>query len=503
MPCWLSGPALRASDRICRTGRLNRSESLRKTHRILVSLSILLLAGGASSAHAETLRGALAKAYQNNQNLNSARAQLRATDENVPQARAGLRPRVNAVGQSNATRSRITRGDDLPRSNTRTGTLVGGIEINQILFDGFQTPNNVNAAQAQVRASQENLQNTVQNTLLDTVTVYMNVRRDREIAAFRRQNLAFLNEQVRAAEARFEVGEGTRTDVAQAQSEEALSTALLNTALAQVAASEAQYLDVVGDPPGDLESGTLPPPSVIPPSVSQALSVSQAEHPAILATQFAVDAAAFQVKSREGARLPTVSLNGSVDNTYNLNDTDPSPSTGLPGVNPDVLTTNQVAASIGAQVSIPIYQGGLVSSQVRQAKEVLGQRRIEVDGTRDQVRSSVASSWAQRQASEANVTGYRAQVAAAQLALNGVVEERAVGQRTTLDVLNAQADVITAQILLAGAQRDSIVAAYAVASSVGRLSPEYLNLAVAVYNPDEHYEQVQDKWYGLRTPDGR
>ncbi|WP_062202891.1 TolC family outer membrane protein [Aureimonas sp. AU12] len=476
--------------------------SLRNKSWILASVSALLLVGSAGASNAETLRGAMAKAYANNQDLNVARAQLRATDENVPQARAGLRPTVTGVGQASTTRSRTTFGDNIEREKQRTGVLTGGIQINQVLFDGFRTPNNVNAAQAQVRASQKNLDNTVQNTLLNTVTVYMNVRRDREIAAFRRQSLAFLNEQVRAADARFEVGEGTRTDVAQAQAEQALATALLNTALAQVASSEAQYLEVIGDPPSQLEAGTLPGKSAFPGSVAQAIAVSQSEHPAILATQFAVDAAAFQVKSAEGARLPTVSLNGQIDNSYSLADS--TPDQALPGVGTiDVITQNQVSGTVQAQLSVPIYQGGLVASQVRQAKEVLGQRRIEVDGTRDEVRSAVATAWAQRQAAEANVTGYRAQVAAAQLALNGVVEERNVGQRTTLDVLNAQSDVITAQILLAGAQRDAVVAAYTLTSAVGHLSPERLALAVDSYDPDEHYQQVQDKWYGLRTPDGR
>lgn len=473
---------------------------MHKNSWIIASFSALLLMGSAHVTKAETLRGALAKAYSNNQDLNASRAQLRATDENVPQAKAGLRPRVSVVGSAQASRSRTTLGDNLPNSRNRNGALSGGIQIDQVLFDGFQTPNNVNAAQAQVRASQENLDNTVQNTLLNAVTAYMNVRRDREIAAFRRQSLAFLNEQVRAAQARFDVGEGTRTDVAQAESEQALATALLNTALAQVATSEAQYLDVIGDPPNNLDGGTLPPRGVIPSSISQAIALSQQEHPAILATQFAVDAAAFNVKSLEGQRLPIVTLSGSVDNTYTANDTDPN-SAGLPGV--DVTTQNDISATVGAQVTIPIYQGGLVSSQVRQAKEVLGQRRIEVDGTRDQVRSAVASAWAERQAAAANVEGYRAQVSAAQLALNGVVEERAVGQRTTLDVLNAQSDVITAQILLAGAQRDAIVAAYTLASSVGRLSPERLALGVKSYDPEVHYKAVEDKWYGLRTPDGR
>ncbi|WP_279481483.1 TolC family outer membrane protein [Aureimonas sp. SK2] len=471
---------------------------LRKKTWILASLSALLMATSVDLASADTLREALAKAYANSQTLNAARAQLRATDENVPQARAGLRPTVTGIATAQGSRSRTTRGDNLPTVNDRTGALVGGIRINQTLFDGFQTPNNVNAAQAQVRAAQKNLDNTVQDTLLNTVTVFMNVRRDREIAAFRRQSLAFLNEQVRAAQARFDVGEGTRTDVAQAQAEQALATALLNTALSQVASSEAQYLDVIGDPPGTLEAGTPPGRSAIPSSVAEAIRVSQDQHPAIQATKFAVDAASFQVKSAEGERLPTLSVQGQLDNTYALNDQDPN---NLPGV--DVVTQNEVSGTVSAQLSVPIYQGGLVASRVRQAKEILSQRRIEVDNVRDQVRSAVASAWAQRQAAEANVQGYRAQVAAAQLALNGVVEERNVGQRTTLDVLNAQSDVITAQILLAGAQRDSIVAAYTLASAVGSLQPERLALAVDRYEPEEHYQAVQDKWYGLRTPDGR
>jgi outer membrane protein len=471
---------------------------LRKKTWILASLSALLLATSVDLASADTLREALAKAYANSQSLNAARAQLRATDENVPQARAGLRPVIRGVVNTQASRSRTTFGDNLPKERNRTGAITGGIQINQTLFDGFQTPNNVNAAQAQVRAAQKNLDNTVQDTLLDTVTVFMNVRRDREVAAFRRQSLAFLNEQVRAAQARFDVGEGTRTDVAQAQAQQALATALLNTALSQVASSEAQYLDVVGDPPGNLEAGTPPNRNAIPSSVAQAVSVSQEQHPAIQATKFAVDAASFQVKSAEGAALPTLSLTGQVENSYALSDQDPN---NLPGV--DVLTQNQVSGTVGAQLSVPIYEGGLISSRVRQAKETLSQRRIEVDNIRDQVRSAVASAWAQRQAAEANVQGYRAQVSAAQLALNGVVEERNVGQRTTLDVLNAQSDVITAQILLAGAQRDTIVAAYTLSSAVGSLLPDRLALAVDRYEPEEHYQAVQDKWFGLRTPDGR
>ncbi|WP_156382162.1 MULTISPECIES: TolC family outer membrane protein [unclassified Aureimonas] len=472
---------------------------MRHTVWIGAALAASTFFGTLVSADAENLTGALARAYRNNHDLNVARAQLRATDENVPQAKSGLRPIIRGSGTTSAERSRTTFGDDLPSSRGRTGVLGAGITINQTLFDGFQTPNNIRAAEAQVKAAQNNLANTEQNTLFDASSVYMNVLRDRQIADLRRQNLSFLQEQVRAARARFDVGEGTRTDVAQAESEQALSTALLNSALAQVATSEASYLRIIGDVPRDLAPGRQPK-GLIPSSITSALDISQKEHPAILATIFAVDAAAFQVKSAEGTLLPNLSLNGTVQNQYALSDTDPN-SANLPGV--DVTTQNQLSASVGATLTIPIYEGGLRSSQIRQAKEVLGQRQIEVDGARDQVRAAVATAWAELQAARANVSGYSAQVSAARLALNGVIEERNVGQRTTLDVLNAQADVISAQILLVGSQRDEVVAGYALSSAIGRLSATRLGLDVAVYKPQEHYDAVKDKWYGLRTPDGR
>lgn len=468
-----------------------------------------LLWFGAAGADAQTLREAMAQAYTNSQNLNVARAGQRATDEGVTQARSAMRPFITGSAGAQAQRTRTTFGDNLPNQRGRSESLSAGIQINQLLFDGFETANNVMSAQSQVRFGQANLANTVQNVLLDAVTAYMDVRRDRQVAEYRRQDLEAVREQVRAADARFEVGEGTRTDVAQAQSQEALATALLNSALAQVAVSEANYLDVIGDAPGALAAPVRPPENLMPRSIAQALEISQAEHPAIQAQLFAVEAASFQVKAAEGSLLPELRITGSVDNVYALNETRGGTSAGgggfddLPGVRPNVTTQNQVSATIGAQLTIPIYQGGLNASQVREAKEVLGQRRIEVDLARDQVRALVAASYAQLQAAEANVTGYRAQLAAAQLALGGVTEERSVGQRTTLDVLNARADVISAQVLLAGSQRDVIVAAYQLLSAIGRMDAVQLALAVEIYDPEEHYRQVEDKWHGLRTPDGR
>src|SRR5690606_24035010 len=161
------------------------------------------------------------------------------------------------------------------------------------------------------------------------------------------------------------------------------------------------------------------------------------------------------------------------------------------------------SGSIGLNLSIPLYQGGRTSAVVRQSKESLGQARIEVDVMRDRVRQAVTSAWVQYVAAQQMVSAGRELVSAAQLALSGVVEERNVGQRTTLDVLNAQADVISAQITLAGAERDVVAASYAILSSMGRLAPDRLGLNVALYDATEHYDAVKNKWVGTRTPDGR
>ncbi|MGD9915456.1 MAG: TolC family outer membrane protein [Rhizobiaceae bacterium] len=431
---------------------------------------------------AETISGAMAKAYSNNSQLNSARAGVRVTDENVPLAKSGWRPVIAAVGSVRHTTSEGT--------NISTGSF--GVEIQQSLFDGFQTRNNVRAAEARVRASNESLRNTEQNILLDAASSFMDVIRDRQIATLREQNLQFLVEQVRAARSRFEVGDGTRTDVAQAEASRSAAVAQLSAARAAALSSAATYRQIVGDDPGQLK---MPGPAKsLPRSIDEAFGIAASEHPAIIATQHLVDAAAFSVKSAEGSLLPQVSATASVTGSASRND--------LPGVSMDT-TSSGTSAAIGATIRIPLYQGGAAAATVRQSKERLGQARIEVDVSRDQVRQAVASAFTLYVAAKESVAANREVVNAAQLALNGVIEERNVGQRTTLDVLNAQADVIAAKISLASAERDVVVASYAILSAMGRLSANRLALAVDTYDPVEHYDAVKDKWYGLRTPDGR
>lgn len=454
---------------------------------LLVSAAVL----SPVTASAETIFGALSKAYQNNSQLNSARAGVRVTDEGVAIAKSGYRPTIAGSASIDYSTTRGRSGGVKGTTHLTTGSF--GIQIDQTIFDGFQTRNNVAAAEAQVQASNENLRNTEQNILYNAAAAYMDVIRDRQIAVLTEQNLKAMTEQVRAARSRLEVGEGTRTDVAQTEAQRSSAIAQLSSARAQALASAATYRQIVGDDPGKL---TAAPPltKLLPKNIDSAFALAANEHPAILATEHAVDAAAFNVKSAEGALLPQLSASAGVSRSYK--------DSNLPGVGNDSSDYSN-SASVGATLTIPLYQGGRVSAQVRQNKESLSQARIEVDVSRDQVRQAVASAWSQYTAARESVDANRALVSAAQLALDGVIEERNVGQRTTLDVLNAQNDVTTAKINLASSEHDVVVASYAIVLAIGHLSVDRLGLQVAVYHPEEHYKSVKDKWYGLRTPDGR
>jgi outer membrane protein len=444
---------------------------------VLLSTSALL----SGNASAETIIGALSKAYQYNSTLNYDRAGVRVTDEGVAIAKSGYRPTIAGVSSI----------DYSSNSSTRLTTGSFGVQINQTLFDGFQTRNNVRAAEARVQASQESLRNSEQNTLFDAASAYMDVIRDRQIAVLTERNLQFLTEQVRAARSRFEVGEGTRTDVAQADASRSAAVAQLAAARAAADTSAATYRQVIGDDPGKLQAAS-PVVKLLPRNLNSAIALAADNHPAIASTSHLVDAAGFAVKSTEGAMLPQLSASAGLSRSFTER-------------SPDLTGTNGASnsATIGASLTIPIYQGGRVSAQVRQNKESLGQARIQVDVSRDQVRQAVTSAWTQYVASRESVSANRELVSAAQLALNGVIEERNVGQRTTLDVLNAQADVITAQINVASSERDVVVASYAILSAVGNLSARKLGLPVQLHQPEEHYQAVKDKWMGLRTPDGR
>lgn len=449
---------------------------------LLAASVVSLAAVGVQSAGAETVFGAMSKAYKNNPDLNAARASLRATDEGVPIAKAGWRPTVSAEVDLSASRvdGRLPQQASLSGNGRVTTSATAGLVVTQPIFDGFQTLNNVRGAESDVFAGRETLRAEEISILQAAGQAYANLGRDQEIVQIRRENLQFLKEQLKAAQARLDVGEGTRTDVSQAQAQLAAAQALLQSAIAQKRSSEAVYVQIVGVAPTGI---TIPSPLShrMPSSLGQALAVGRAENPDILQAKYNVDASGYSVKSAEGALLPGVNVQGSVQRA----------------------DTGETTSTIAAQITIPLYQGGAASGRVRQAKELLGQARLRVDSQRMLVDQNIKTTWAQYIAYRANINADRAQIRAAQLALNGVVEERKVGQRTELDVLNSQQTVLNARETLVGDQRNAAVASYTLLAYMGRLTVHHLGLQVAEYHSEDHYQATKDRWYGLRTVDGR
>jgi outer membrane protein len=468
----------------------------------VTSLSVALAAdtavngrvgGGAGSA---TMEGALIQAYQNNPQLNSQRAATRAADENVPTALAGYRPRV--AGTASLTEQYL---DTLTKATTATGAPIYnrsqgglavqnyGLTVQQSLLNGFQTANRTRQAEGQVFAARETLRTTEQTVLLNAATAYMNLLQTAAILELQRSNVNVLEVTLRQTRDRFSAGEVTRTDVAQAESRLAAGRSQLSLAESNYVTAQAQYQQVIGVPAPARQAPAAPVDRLSPRTLDGSIARGRTEHPAITTAMYNVDVALYQVKVAEGALAPTLSAVGAVSKTY--------------GSNTSLAVLENLSASVAAQYSVPIYQGGGEYAAIRQSKETLGQRRLDLDTARDQVVSTVTQAWGQLEAAKAQINATQAQVTAAEVALNGVREEARVGQRTTLDVLNAQQDLVNARVALVTAQRDRVVASYTVLAAVGSLSPQILGLRIPVYDATVHYQQVRDAWGGVRTPDGR
>jgi outer membrane protein len=453
-------------------------------HASVGALSLVLLAGIAPGAAAETLNSALARAYRGNPTLGAQRASVRATDENVPRARSLGRPTVTGTADAGVTFTESR--NQFGTTSETTFPRGAGVQIDQSIFNGNRTFNSTRQAQSQVLGARETLRNTEQTVLFNGAQAYMNVLRDTAVLSLQRNNVEVIEEQLRQTRDRFNVGEVTRTDVAQAESRLAAAQSQVSLAESNLRASIALFRQVIGVQPTQLAPGR-PLDRLLPRSIDAAVDIGLREHPAILAALHAVDVAELQVKVTEGELYPTLGVTGSVNQRFDVT---------APG-------DERLTASAVARLTVPIYEGGEVYARVRQAKETAGQRRIEAEITRDQVRATVVSAWGQLEASRAQITAAEAQVAAAEVALAGVREEARVGQRTTLDVLNAQQELLTARVNLITAQRDRVVNSYAVVQAMGRLSIRGLGIAIAQYNPKEHFDQVKDLWIGVRTPDGR
>jgi TolC family type I secretion outer membrane protein len=319
--------------------------------------------------------------------------------------------------------------------------------------------------------------------LSQAVTAYMDVWRDQAVLQLNINNERVLQRQLEATNDRFEVGEVTRTDVAQAESRLSSATADRIQAEGNLTTSRAVFQEVVGFAPGILDAP--PPVGALPPSLEQTLVQARQANPAIVSATFAERAAQNQVRVVFGELLPTVSLSGELSHEE------------------DQFTSGSESdqAAILAQVTVPLYQSGFVSSRVREAKQVANQRRLEVADIRRNVDQLAISSWQALGTARAQIDSFQSAVRATDIALDGVQQENLVGARTVLDVLDAEQEFLDARVNLVVAQRDEIVASYQVVSAIGRLTAADLQLPVDAYDPEADYEAVRDRWFGISIPE--
>lgn len=460
------------------TGRVLRSG---------ICLGAVICAVFSASAHAENLPDALAKAYQTNPQLNAERARQRATDENVPQALAGYRPQIVASLSAGLQAVRNLLPDNTIQSASLKPWTIG-VTVTQTLFNGFKTANSVRVAELQVSSGRQALRNVGQGVLLDAVTAYTNVLANQSLVTAQRSNVAFLRETLAITQKRLNAGDVTPTDTAQAEARLSRGLADLNAAEVALAISQATYTQVIGNAPTQLGPAETVD-RYLPRSRDDATGLAFREHPAVMAAAFDVDVASTSIRVAESSLMPTITLQGSASRSKQA---DPSLST---------FGTDQ--ASVTSQLTQPIYDGGTAASQTRQAKEVAAQSRLVLDQIRNQARTAAIGAWVANEGAKVAVTASESEVRAATVALAGVQKEAAGGQRTTVDVLNSQQDLISAKARLIGALRDRVIASYTLLSAIGRLDVKTLALNTPDYLPEVHYHQVRDAWHGLRTPSGQ
>jgi outer membrane protein len=427
------------------------------------------------------------KAYQTNPQLNAERARQRGTDENVPQALAGYRPQIVASLSAGLQAVRNLLPDNTIQSATLRPWTIG-VTVNQILYNGNKTANSVRVAEFQVKSGREALRNVGQGVLLDAVTVYMNVIANQALVESQRANVAVLREIQATTKRRLDAGDVTPTDTAQAESRVSRGLADLNAAEVALAISKATYTQVIGEPPSQLVAASTVD-GFSPKALAAAMEAATHQHPAILGAAFDVDVAQTTIKVAESSLLPTVSVQASASRAVQTDQT--------------LTTTSTDQASVLGQLNVPIYDGGTAASQTRQAKELTSQSRMVLEQVRNQTRTAVTSAWVSNEGTKIALTAAESEVRSATIALQGVRREAAGGQRTTIDVLNAQQDLTNARSRLIASQRDRVIASYTLLSAVGRLDVHVLNLNTPDYLPEVHYHQVRDAWHGVRTPSGQ
>lgn len=423
-----------------------------------LAASSMLFAPG--QALAQTLDEALAMAYNSNPTIGAERARQRATKELKAQAWSSALPQVQASASyqknkddqtiNNAAFGGTGTSDRSFNLETKTAQISG----EQPIFTGLRNFNAIRAAKARVLEGDAQLALVEQDVLQRTAQAYFDVVRDTAVYDATKNNLEVLLRQKREAELRFEVGEVTKTDVAQADARLAQSRAQLTTAQARLAVSRASFAEIVGQSPETLESNPALPPT--PGSLDEAQSIASQGSPAVVRAKMAEEASRRNVSVAKGAFSPTISLTA----TYQYAD------------EPSTFVLNDEQFAYGARATVPIFLGGLNISRVREARALNDADRRRIDEAERRATAAVTGAWEQLAAARANIVSATAQVEANELALNGVRREAQLGVRTTLDVLNAEQEHLNAQVALANAARDARSATFQLLAAMGVLGPD-------------------------------
>lgn len=456
-------------------------------NRTLLGLAASMLL--ATSASAETLREALLRAYQSNPTITASRAQQRATDENVPIARAAGRPSFSVTG--GLSENPINTGNSF--SNPER-SLTGQAGVTVPIFSGGAVRNSVRAAETRVEAGQANLRGTEASLFTEVVGAYNDVIRDEAIVGLNAQNVRVLETNLRASQDRFQVGDLTRTDVAQSEARLSLARAQLQTAQANLISSRENYVRLVGAAPGALE----PPPALpnLPGNPDGAVEVAIADNPNLLAALRARDATQYDIAVARASRLPQVGVTVGGNYVNYL---------GTLGAGANVAGASGIGQSgasggLGLNLTLPLFQGGRPAAQIRQAQALRSQAIEQATAVERQVISSTRSAFAIWRSRIEVIQSSEAAVAANRLSLEGVRAENSVGNRTILDILNAEQELLNSQVTLVTARRDAYVAGFALLAAMGQAEARDLGLEGGpLYDPAANYQRVRGRFSDFST----
>lgn len=441
-------------------------------------LTLAVSIGAMSAAQAQSITQALTAAYEHAPDLQSALLSAKSSAESIAQAKAGLRPTIGAslAGKASST---LTGGS----WTSPTTSLTTGVSLSQTIYDNNKTNAEIEAARAGAEAAEYQIRNTEQNVLLQVVQAYMAVLSGHQLVALRQENINFYQAQLKSAQDRLNVGEGTRIDVAQAEARLAQGQASYRSAVSTLETSQATFERYVGSKPRSL-SAAHNYSKLIPRTLDQAISEAEIGHPAILMAKASIRAAQAGSDAAKSAFGPTATVNGAVGTSWSQ--------TGG-------ASTGAITGSVGFNITVPIYAGGALGASVRKANIQQVKSEVDAMSAYDQVREAVISAWAGIQSADAQIQAANSAVSAGDTVLNGVIQERDLGTRTTLDVLNSQAELTSAKEGLINASSGKVIATFSLLAAMGRLTAQDLGLPVEVKSAVPYTQAVEDVWAELRT----